>query len=94
MVSEYGESMCGEGTGRNMEDGRKHFAGDLVHVRNHEQEALRCCVGGGKHTCLEGAVHCSRGTGLAFQLSYADCFSPEILFAVGCPLVDVLCHRR
>ncbi len=59
MVSEDGEGMGRKRAGRNMEDGRKHFAGNLVHVRNHEKEALRCGIGSCEDTGLEGSVNCA-----------------------------------
>ncbi len=77
-----------------MEDSRKHLAGDLVHVRDHQEKSLGCCVGRCEDTGLEGAVHCSGGAGLTFQLCDAYCLAPEVLFSVGSPFVNVLCHRR
>lgn len=53
VVTENRESVRGKCTGRNMEDGRQQFAGNLVHVGNHQQEALRRGVGGGEGTGLE-----------------------------------------
>ena len=62
MVSEDGEGMGGKGPGGYMEDGGKHFTCNLVHVRNHEKETLRCSVCGCKDACLQGAVNSSGGS--------------------------------
>ena len=55
VVAENGQSLGGEGTGRDVEHARKQLTGNLVHIGNHQQETLRGGVGGGE------------GTGLQFQ---------------------------
>ena len=40
MVSEDGEGVACEGAGAHVEYGGQHFAGNFVHVGNHEQKAL------------------------------------------------------
>ena len=53
VVAEDGEGVRCDCAGRNMEYCGKKFACNLVHVRNHQQEALRCGVGGGEGTGLK-----------------------------------------
>ena len=52
VVTENGKGMGGKGTGGNMEHARQHFASDLVHIGDHQEQALRCGVGGGQGTGL------------------------------------------
>ena len=40
MITKNGKGMGCESAGRNMEDTGKHFAGNFVHIRDHQQEAL------------------------------------------------------
>ena len=40
VVSEDGEGVACKGACGNMEDSRKHFSGNLVHVRNHKEKTL------------------------------------------------------
>ena len=40
MVTEDGQGLGGEGAGRDVEHARKQFTGDLVHVGDHQQQAL------------------------------------------------------
>ena len=41
LVTEDGQGVRSECARRHVEDGRKQLTGDLVHIRNHEQQALR-----------------------------------------------------
>ena len=40
VIAEDGERLGGDGAGGNVEDGRRQFAGDLVHVGDHQQQPL------------------------------------------------------
>ena len=53
MVTEDAERMRSDGTSRNMEYAGEQFTCNLVHIGNHQQQALRCGVGGGEGTCLQ-----------------------------------------
>ena len=70
------------------------LAGNLVHVRNHQKQALGGGEGGGKSTGLEGAVDGTGGTGLRLHLLDGDSLAPEVLAAASGPLVHVLSHGR
>ena len=94
MVTEDRQRMRRQRAGGDMEHARKHFACDFVHVRNHEQQTLRCRVRGGQSAGLERAVH---GAGCAaFRLHFHNVYrlAEQIFFAVCCPLIYVLSHRR
>ena len=93
VVAEDGEGVRSERAGGYVEDGREHFAGDLVHIRNHQEKTLGGGVGGRQRTGLQGAVHGAGGACLALHLGDADGLAPEVLLAVGGPFVDVLRHR-
>ena len=40
VVAEYGQGVGGDGAGRDMDDRRCQFTGDLEHVGHHQQQAL------------------------------------------------------
>src|SRR3990172_5896842 len=48
MVVENGETLARKAAGRNMEDGRRELAGDLVNVRHDEQQPLGSGYRGGE----------------------------------------------
>ena len=50
VIAEDGERLGGKRTGGNMEDGREHFTGDLVHVGDHQQQTLAGGIGDGQGT--------------------------------------------
>ena len=93
VVAEDGEGLGGEGAGAHVEHAGQQFAGDLVHIRDHQQQTLRSGVGGGQSTGLEGAVHGAGGTGLALHLDDLHGLAEEVLTTAGGPLVDILGHR-
>ena len=70
------------------------FAGDLVHVGDHQQQALRSRKRGAECTGLQGTVE---GTGCAaFTLQFFDdgqC-APDVLLPFRAPLIGPLGHRR
>ena len=77
-----------------MEHAGQHLAGDLIHIGDHQQQALRSCIGGGQGTGLQGAVDCTGSA--ALRLHFHDLYrlTEQILFTVGSPFVYMLCHRR
>jgi len=40
MVAENGQGLRGDGTRRDMKNGTRQLAGNLVHIRNHQQQTL------------------------------------------------------
>ncbi len=57
MVAENVQRVGGNRTRGNMEYARQQLASDLVHVRDHQEQALRSGVGGGQRAGCERAVH-------------------------------------
>ncbi len=77
-----------------MKDGRGQFPGDLVHVRDHQQQTLGCGKGGGQRAGLQGTVH---GTGSAtFRLHFDNFWNstPDILLAHGALDIRDFPHNR
>ncbi len=62
------EGLAGDGTGSDVEDAGEELTGDLVHVGDHEEEALGGGEGGAEATGGEGAVDGTGGTGLGLHL--------------------------
>ena len=93
VVAEDGEGLGGEGAGAHVEHAGQQLAGDLVHIRDHQQQTLRSGVGGGQSTSLERAVHGAGGAGLALHLDDLHGLAEEVLTTRSGPLVDILGHR-
>ena len=73
----------GEGVGRNrtrcdVDDRRGQLAGDLEHVRNHQEQALRCGEGGAQGTGGEGTMDGTCSPGLALHLDDIGNDTPEV----------------
>ena len=93
VVAEDGQGVGRQGTCGHVEDGRKHFTCNLVHVRNHQKKTLGGGIGRRERTGLQGTVDGTRGAGLALHLGDLDGLAPEILLSVGRPFVHVFRHR-
>ena len=94
MVTEDAERMRSDCTGRYVEHARKHFAGYLVHVGDHQKQTLRSRIGRSQSACLQRAVHRTRCAALRLHLLHENRLAEDVLSA-GCgPLVDVFCHSR
>ena len=72
VVAEDVEGVGGHGTGGHVEDARKALAGDLVHVGDHEEQALRRRVGRREGAGAERAVDGARGARLGLHLDDLD----------------------
>ncbi len=94
VVTEDTEHVRSERTSRYMEDGRDELTGDLVHVRDHEEQTLRSRESGGQRTCVQRTVNSTCCTGLRLHLLHEYGLAEKVLATCGCPLVHVLCHRR
>ena len=93
VVAEDTQGMAGQCTGGYVEHARQVFTGNLVHVRDHQQQALGGCVGGGQRTGLQGTVNGTGGTSFRLHFLYQDRFAEDVLTACGSPFVHVLSHR-
>ena len=84
--------MCRHGAGGNMEDRRRQFTGDLVHVGDHQQQALRCRKGRRQRTGLQCAMDSAGGPPFGLQFDDAGNASPDIRLALRRPFVGQLPH--
>ena len=94
MVAEDRQRLGREGAGRNVEDGREHLAGDLVHVRNHQQQPLAGRVGRGQRTGRKRTVHRTGSAGFGLHFNNFKLLAEHVLLALAGPDVGVLAHRR
>ena len=94
VVTEDGETLGSQGAGGNVEDAGSQLAGNLEHVRNHEQQTLGGREGRGHGAGLQGAMHGTGSTSLRFHLYDAGDRAPEILAIYSGPGLCRLTHRR
>ena len=92
VVTEDVERMGRERTRAYVEDARQLFAGNLVHVGNHEEQTLGCRIGGGESTRAERAMHRTCSASLGLHLDDLYLCSEDILSAMCRPLIDEVCH--
>ena len=94
MIAEDVQRVAGHGTGRHVEHGGQQLAGDLVHIGDHQQQALRGGVGGGQCAGCQGAVDRTGSAGLRLHLAHLHGGAEDVLLTIGCPLVHIVCHGR
>ena len=75
-----------------MEDAGEKFTGDLVHVGDHEQEALRSREGGGQSTGDQRTVHSTGSTSFGLHFTDGDSLIHQVLLALGRPFVGQFAH--
>ena len=92
MVAEDVQRMGCNRTRGNMEHAGKQLTSDLVHVRDHQQQALRSRVGGGQRAGCQRAVHRTRGARLGLHFDDLYGRTENVLLTCGCPLVNAVCH--
>ena len=94
VIAENGKRVRGDSAGGHVKDRRQQFAGDLEHIGNHQQQSLRRRERRGDGAGLQHAVDRAHRAALALQFDDAGDGPPKIAFALGCPLVAPLGHRR
>ena len=92
MIAEDVQSVGGHGTGGHVEHAGQQLAGDLVHVGDHQQQALRGGVGGGQRAGGQRAVDGTGSAGLRLHLDNLDGGAEDVLLTAGRPLVHIVCH--
>ena len=92
VVAEDVERLGGHGARAHVEHGRQLLGGDLVHVGDHQEQALGGGVRGGQRACGERAVDRAGGSALRLHLGHLDRSPVDVLAALGRPLVDVVGH--
>ena len=93
VVTEDRQRLSRQCASRNVEYARQQFASDFVHIRDHQQQTLRCCERASQCTCLERAVYCARRASL--RLHFNDLYGlTEDVLATRCrPLINQFGHR-
>lgn len=94
LIAEYRKRVCRQSACGAMNYAGQHFARDLIHVRNHQQQTLRSREGGCKRAGYEAAVHRARGASLRLHFYNADSLIKYVFTAFGRPLVDKFGHGR
>ena len=87
VVAEDGQSVSGQSSRGNMEDRGGQLTGDLVHIRNHEQETLRGREGARQRAGLQGSVHSAAGAAFGLHFHDAGHRAPDILCAARAPSI-------
>ena len=92
MIAEDVQSVAGHGTGGHVEHAGQQLAGDLVHVGDHQQQALGCGVGGGQGAGAQRTVNRAGSAGLRLHFHHLDPGAEDVLQPVGGPLVHKVGH--
>ena len=93
VIAKDVERLGSHGTSRHVENRGKALAGNLVHVGDHQQQALGSRVGGGQCTSAQRTVDGTSGTGLGLHLNNVNGRTEDVLLAPRGPLVDMIGHR-
>ena len=93
VIAEDRECVRGQGASRHVHDRRRLFAGDLEHVGDHEQQALRRGEGRREGALLQRAVQHAGGAGFGLHLDDVGHDAPQVGQALGRPVVGYLSHR-
>ncbi len=94
VVAEDRQRLRGQRARGHVHDGRRQLAGDLVQVRDHQQEPLRGRERRRQRTTLQRAVQSAGRPALALHLNHRRNVAPDVRPALARPLVGQLGHRR
>ena len=94
VVAEDRQALRRERPGGDVQHRRRQLAGDLVHVRDHQQQALRRGERRGERATLKRAVQRAGGSALALHLDHRGHAAPDVGATLARPLVGQLGHRR
>ena len=92
VVAEDGQGVGGHRPGGDVDDVGLQAAGDLVHVGDHQQQALGGSEGGGEGAGGQRAVDRAGGPRLRLHLGDAHRLAEDVLPAGGAPLIGQLRH--
>ena len=94
VVTENGQCMGAKGAGRHMEHTWQHLAGDLIHIRDHQQQPLGGGVSSGQGTGLQGTMDRTGRPTLGLHLHHLYRLAEEVLFTVSRPGIHMFRHGR
>ena len=92
VVAEDRERMSGKRARRNMERCGRKFSRNLVHVRDHEQQALGGGKRSGERAGLQRAMDSSGSAAFALHLHDMGHRAPDVLDSLRGPLVRPFAH--
>ena len=92
MVAEDRERVSRQRARRNMKRRGRKLSRNLVHVRNHEQQALGRGERSRQRASLQRAVNSPGSTAFALHLHYVGHRSPDVLDSLRRPLVRPFAH--
>ena len=93
MVAENREGMRRQRACGHVHDERGEFAGDLVHVGDHQQQTLGGREGRAEGARLQGAVDGAGSAAFGLHFRHRRDGSPDVLLALGGPFIRELAHR-
>ena len=94
MISENIERVRSYAARGNVNYAGKKFACDLIHIGDHQQQALRGSISGGQSSRLERAMNCAGGTAFRLHFNHLYWLTKEVFLSIGSPFIHILCHRR
>ena len=94
VIAEDGQRMSGQRAGRYMDHAGQLASGNLVHVGDHQQQALGCGKRSRQGAGSQGSVDCAGRTAFGLHLGHTDRLAEQIQPAVGGPFVHTFCHDR
>ena len=94
MVAENVQRGGGNGACTDVEHARQQLTCNFIHIGDHQQKPLRCCVGRRQRTRLQRPVDSTCSTGLRLHLNQTQLLSKDIFHSFGSKAVDILRHRR
>ena len=75
-----------------MHHARQQLAGDLIHIRYHQQQALGSGIGGSQRARGKRAVYRAGSAGLGLHLNDLNLAAKNILLPLGSPFVHAFSH--
>ena len=94
VIAEDRQALAGQGPRRDIEDRRQHFAGDLVHVGEHQHQPLGCGEGRRQNPGRQTPVHGSGRPALGLHLDDGQRQAEDALPSLRGPFVRQFPHRR
>ena len=94
MIAENIQRVSCQRTRANMENGRQQFAGNFIHIRDHQEQALRRRISGRQSASLQRTMHRTSGASFRLHFYYANRLTEKIFLSLSSPLIHMLRHRR
>ncbi len=94
VIAKDGKRLRRDRTRRDMKNGRRQLARDLVHVGDHEQQPLRSRKRGAERAGLQRAMNRAGGAAFALHLDDLGNGLPKIFHPARRPRVSPFSHRR